>query len=169
MHPDIQLATTLLYDALGLQTHLVKADAESLDYNAHTFKLNNAIVNYRAARITPTKVGQFVTLWKRTATGTIAPLDSTDAIDFFIVNVNAENKYGQFIFTKQALITHGILTHKNKEGKRALRVYPPWDLTVSPQAIKTQAWQTNYFIDLTQQNAINFVKAKEILKYIIGL
>lgn len=32
----------------------------------------------------------------------------------------------------------------------AIRVYPSWDKPVSKQAIKTQSWQLEYFIELSQ-------------------
>ncbi|MEG2603136.1 MAG: MepB family protein, partial [Carnobacterium sp.] len=34
--------------------------------------------------------------------------------------------------------------------KRGFRVYPLWDQPDNPQAIQTQKWQLNYFLDLTQ-------------------
>jgi hypothetical protein len=40
--------------------------------------------------------------------------------------------------------TRIISTHL-KEGKRGMRVYPPWDLPSSKQAKKTQQWQLPYF------------------------
>ena len=40
-------------------------DAESAEYGACTFTLNDLSIRFRIAKITPTKVGQFVTLWER--------------------------------------------------------------------------------------------------------
>ena len=40
-------------------------EVESSEYQACSFKVNNKIVKYRHAKITPTKNGQFVTIWKR--------------------------------------------------------------------------------------------------------
>lgn len=40
-----------------------------------------------------------------------------------------KSELGLFIFPKEALIKHGIFSVKSKGGKRAIRVYPPWDLS----------------------------------------
>jgi hypothetical protein len=32
-----------------------------------------------------------------------------------------------------------------KGGKRAMRIYPPWDITDNRQAKKTQAWAVDVF------------------------
>jgi hypothetical protein len=37
-------------------------EAESAEYGAYTFELNDLSVRFRVAKITPTKIGQFVTL-----------------------------------------------------------------------------------------------------------
>ena len=44
-------------------------------------------------------------------------------------------------FTKKTLpySLQGFASQDGKGGKRAMRVYPPWDITDSPQAKKTQA------------------------------
>lgn len=69
------------------------------------------------------------------------------SIDLFIISTRDENHFGQFIFPKSVLVKQGILTSGRKEGKRAMRVYPPWDTTTSPQAKKIQKWQLEYFFE----------------------
>lgn len=133
---------------------------ESSDYHAHTFKINNKSVHYRHAKITPTKVGQFVTFWKRPPTKAIQPYDSSDDIDLLIVAVNEKNHFGQFVFPKAALIKHGVISVNGKGGKRAVRVYPPWDKTESMQARKTQAWQLNFFAEIPKTKSIDVQKFK---------
>ena len=56
-----------------------------------------------------------------------------------------------------------ILTSKNGEGKRGIRVYPTWNIAKNKQAIKTQSWQTNYFLEFTHDNKIDMEKAKKLL------
>ncbi|MEQ1722257.1 MAG: MepB family protein [Pseudobdellovibrio sp.] len=106
-------------------------------------KTNSAI--YREAKITPTKNGQFVTVWKRNSKGLTAPYDTSNKIDFYIITVKTKTKSGQFTFPKEVLIKQGIMSVKGKGGKRGLRVYPPWDKPQSKQAEKTQRWQLDYF------------------------
>jgi len=119
-------------------------EKESEDYFACTVKFEGNNAKFRIAKITPKKVGQFVTLWKRENNGPIQPFDFSDAIDFVIVAVQKDINFGHFIFPKKVLCEKGIFTDK-KEGKRAIRVYPPWDIAENLQAKKTQKWMLNYF------------------------
>jgi hypothetical protein len=134
-------------------------ELESSEYGACTFNLNNLNIRYRTAKITPTKTGQFVTLWKRINKGPIQPFDSTDPIDLFIISTRKDNHFGLFIFPKSVLITKEIVSDK-KEGKRAIRVYPPWDVTSSKQAQKTQKWQLDYFLEINQDQIMDLKRAK---------
>lgn len=138
-------------------------EAESAEYGACEFKIDNLAIKFRAAKITPTKIGQFVTFWKRKDKGPIQPFGSTDKFDLLIVSVRSGKYLGQFIFPKDALIKHGVLSTKTKEGKRALRVYPPWDKTTSPQAQRTQKWQTEFFLDFTE-GKLDKVRAKMLIR-----
>ena len=123
-----------------------KKDKESTKYDACSYVLGgDTTVVYRKAHITPTKLGQFVTLWVRGTDGIIKPYDNKDKFDIVIICCVKGKKKGLFIFPKAVLIEHDIITGNGNEGKRALRVYPPWDKVTSPQAIKTQAWQLKYF------------------------
>ena len=109
----------------------------------------NSVIR-RIAKITPTKLGLFVTLWKRPVPGgVIMPFDSTDDIDFIVVNVAEKNDAGQFIFDRKTLIAQGVMSTNGKGGKRALRVYPPWTKPQNKQALKTQEWQLEHFFAST--------------------
>ncbi len=122
-----------------------KINSESKEYKACSYAINDMNIIERTAKITPKKIGQFVTCWKRNIDGITAPYKDSDRIDYFIIKVNSNEKSGTFKFPKAALIKHGILSTEKKEGKRGFRVYPIWDRPTSKQALKTQAWQLNYF------------------------
>lgn len=126
----------------------LEQEAESKEYGACTFRMNNQIVKFRVAKITPTKTGQFVTLWKRIGNGTIMPYDTTDPIDLFIISVRSGEHLGQFIFPKDVLQRKGFISSDGIGGKRAMRVYPPWDKPDSRQAKNTQNWQLLYFAEI---------------------
>ena len=134
-------------------------EAESSEYGACTFTLNDFNILFRNAKITPTKTGQFVTLWKRINKGPIQPFDSTDPIDLFAISVRKDNYFGLFIFPKSVLIAKEIVSDK-KEGKRAIRVYPPWDETTNKQAQKTQKWQLDFFFEIPQNPEGDFDQEK---------
>ncbi|PES70002.1 hypothetical protein CN507_09175 [Bacillus cereus] len=67
----------------------------------------------------------------------------------FRVSKITPNKIGQFIFPKEILLKEKILKTQNQKGKMAMRVYPIWDKPVSNQAKKSQRWQLQYFVDLS--------------------
>lgn len=159
---DLIVTQTQIFDVHGFTYTEPIEEKESAEYHACYFTLNNLQVRFRNAKITPTKTGQFVTLWKRLNTGTIAPFDETDLIDLVIISVRKEWRFGHFVFPKSVLCTQGILTVKNKEGKRGFRVYPPWDKAENKQAIRTQTWQLNYFIDLSNTETLDIEKAKAL-------
>lgn len=146
--PDLLIAQQIAYAPSGLMLNALEQEAESKEYGACTFRMNNQIVKFRVAKITPTKTGQFVTLWKRIGNGTIMPYDTTDPIDLFIISVRSGEHLGQFIFPKDVLQRKGFISSDGIGGKRAMRVYPPWDKPDSRQAKNTQNWQLLYFAEI---------------------
>lgn len=138
-----------IYKKNNISISDLKPENESAEYFACDAIFEGKIAKFRIAKVTPKKVGQFVTLWKRENNGPIQPFDALDNIDFVIVAVQDGEKMGQFIFPKSILITKEIFSDK-KEGKRAIRVYPSWDIAVNPQAIRTQKWQLQYFQKINQ-------------------
>lgn len=137
-----------VYDKLGLEPLNFQVEAESKEYDACRFELNRRKIICRSAKITPKKVGQFVTFWKRNGIGPIEPFQENDAIDYFVVNLRSGDEIGQFVFPKSILIKKGIISTEQKEGKRAFRVYPKWDFPKSKQAERTQKWQLEYFYEV---------------------
>ena len=146
-----------IYDKCSLKISNFKTETESKEYDACRFELNELNVLSRNAKITPKKVGQFVTFWKRNENGPIEPFDENDQIDFYAVNVRTENEFGQFVFPKSVLIKKGIISTEKKEGKRAFRVYPNWDIVTSKQAERTQKWQLNYFYQINSSTDLQKV------------
>ncbi len=148
-------------------SNLVK-ESESQEYSAYTYMLNSTNYSrnilFRAAKITPKKVGQFVTLWKREGGGPIQPYDLADDIDFFVINIFTHESYGQFVFPKNVLCEKGIISQNQKGGKRAMRVYAPWDITESRQARNTQTWQLKYFLDISNldNTAVDHQQVKKL-------
>lgn len=149
-----------IVDPAGLKiTSPVECETESSEYGACRFGLNGFNIAFRIAKITPKKLGQFVTLWKRpTPDSPILPLDISDKIDFVIVSV-ADNAYqGQFIFSQKILISQSILSHQGQGGKLAFRVYPSWVKLESKAAIQTQQWQLQHFFLTSQKEGIDHLR-----------
>ncbi|EJG01726.1 MepB family protein [Flavobacterium sp. F52] len=160
--PDLVLSKESIFKKADLQITSFQKESESEEYSAFRFQLNNRNICYREAKITPTKTGQFVTLWKRNQSGIIEPFDYSDTIDFVIVSVRKDENWGQFIFPKKTLLEKGIFSTEKKEGIRATRVYPPWDETTSKQAQKTQKWQLDYFFNFSEESKIDIEKLKKV-------
>lgn len=160
---DLKAVKELVYDKCGFDLTNLKQNLESKAYGACTFELNGKLIQKRISKITPTKTGQFVTIWKRNDKGITEPFDISDNFDFVIITARNDENFGQFIFPKAVLAEKGILTQNGKEGKRGIRVYPPWDIPTNKQAEKTQNWQTNYFLTIHNNNETDFDLAKKLL------
>lgn len=133
-----------------LDTHndLVTAlvfNPESIEYSGCSYTFNKKNFVQRTAKITPKKIGQFVTLWKRDQAGETCPLEQEDDFDFVIIICKKDKLFGRFLFPKSILIEKSYIQSPKHEGKRGFRVYPDWDTPLSKQAIKTQGWQSQYF------------------------
>lgn len=159
-------AKTLVYDKCGFDFGELIAEDESQEYGACTFRLNGLKIKFRVSKITPTKTGQFVTIWKRNKEGITQPFDLTDEIDFVIISSQNGDDFGQFIFPKSVLLDKRIMTGNIKEGKRGIRVYPPWDTVTNKQAEKTQLWQTKYFLTIDNSDKTNLNLAKQLFETI---
>ena len=160
MNNNLKQIKTKIYDKCAFEISGFEFEKESKEYEACRFELNGRNVISRNAKITPKKVGQFVTLWKRNEFGPIEPFDDKDQIDFYVVNVRAKNEFGQFVFPKSVLIKKGIISTENKEGKRAFRVYPNWDSPNNKQAERSQKWQLDYFYQIN--DSTDFSKVVEL-------
>jgi len=145
---DLLAAQRFAYEPSGISCKNVVREAESQEYSACTFEINYKVIKFRVGKIAPTKIGQFITFWKRIGSGPIVPYDMSDAIDFFVVSVRKDEKCGQFVFPKEILWEKGYISKEGVGGKRAIRVYPPWDTTESDQAQRTQAWQLLYYFEI---------------------
>src|SRR5258708_426124 len=81
----------LIYKSNKLIISNLHKDPESQEYCAYTYILNSTVnsmnILFRVGKITPKKVGQFVTLWKREGTGPIQPYDLSDTVDLFVINI----------------------------------------------------------------------------------
>lgn len=147
---------SLVFSHLNLDISNVHEDLECREYSGFNFLLDQWTVKFRKSKITPTKTGQFVTLWKRNfKTKDTEPFTSNDPFLFFIILTETPENSGFFFFTKEALIQNQILASPIKQGKRGFRVYPTWDHPENKQAVKTQNWQALFFIDFADKNHLS--------------
>jgi hypothetical protein len=102
--------------------------------------------------ITPTKIGHFVSLWKKdTIKNKNIPYDINDKYDIYIFLVLDKKKEGFFIFPKDILLQNNILSDKqnNKKGKLGFRLYCSWYNVkeLNKTALSSYKWQNEYFYD----------------------
>ncbi|MFG3408227.1 MepB family protein [Streptomyces sp. NPDC048142] len=159
---ELVTAKASVYDPAGFACSPPVPEPESADYAAHRFTLDGQQVAFRMARTTPTKAGQFVTVWQRSADGPIRPFDSDDGIDLFVISSRDSGHFGQFVFPREVLCERGIVSRNGVGGKRGFRVYPPDVITTSRQARGTQAWQVNYFLDIGESGPVDGVRARAL-------
>ncbi|MFF4231672.1 MepB family protein [Streptomyces sp. NPDC001820] len=161
---DLLAAKELVYDPSGFVCSRPVPEAESAEYGACEFALNGFSVKFRVAKTTPTKAGQFVTVWKRSESGPIQPFDTEDAVDLFVVSTREGRRFGQFVFPRDVLRERGIVSGNGSVGKRAFRVYPPWVATSNRQARNSQAWQLNHFLYLPEDEPIDGARARALYR-----
>lgn len=164
MIKELSKIENLFVEIYGQKITNLTIENECDEYLGFNFQIERLNFKFRKSKITPKKVGQFVTLWKRNSQKQTEPFNETDNFDFFIFVSEQDEKFGFFIISKSLLIEKNILSTKQKEGKRGFRLYPTWVKTENKQAEKTQSWQTEYFIDLTNNEQNNVEK----LKYLIN-
>ncbi|MFE3289569.1 MepB family protein [Rhodococcus sp. NPDC059234] len=162
VHADLLAAKTRLYDPCGFVCSQLVPEPEGAAYGAYEFALDGRSVRYRVAKTTPTKVGQFVTLWKRPGPGPIAPFDAADPVDLFVVSCRDGDHFGQFVFSREVLRERGVLSRAGAGGKRAIRVYPPWVTTSSRQAGATQTWQLEHFLPIPVGRRVDAARARAL-------
>lgn len=159
LHKDLLAMKELLLDSCNLVCSSVSVDLECEEYGGYAFKINCQQIRFRVAKITPKKVGHFVTLWKRIGQGPIQPYDAEDDIDLIVISTRKDEHFGQFIFPKSILLKKNIFSTNGKGGKRGIRVYPPWETVLNQQAHKTQQWQSAYFLEFPVTSSVDCVRA----------
>ncbi|MED3981031.1 MepB family protein [Priestia megaterium] len=137
----------------------IREEAQNSDYGAGIFQLNSTSVRFRVAKTTPNKVGQFVSFWEKDAAHKNQAFSYGKATDLLVINTfTSTNRFGQFIFSKEVLLKQKILKTDTSKGKMAIRVYPIWDKPTSKQAIETQKWQLEYFVEPNNLSHQKFLK-----------
>jgi hypothetical protein len=162
MSQDLHRIERSLLEPIGLTITSLQKDKECEDYSGYNLKLGQRSIKFRSAKITPKKIGQFVTLWERSADGQTRPFSNKTNTDFYIVATRRGRQFGFFIFPAQVLADQRILSSGNQRGKRGFRIYTPWDSPQNTQAQITQFWQREYFIDLTDDRNDSFGRFNSI-------
>lgn len=152
-----------IYEPKQLTVESVQEEKQNSEYGAGVFKLSSKTIRFRVAKITPTKIGQFVAFWEKDSTNKNRPFLFEESPDLLVITTfKNNNEFGQFVFPKEILVKRDILRSNSTKGKMAIRVYPSWDKPTSKQAINTQKWQLSYFVDMSDFNQASRDKVIEL-------
>ncbi|OPG98819.1 MepB domain containing protein [Chryseobacterium mucoviscidosis] len=159
-HGDLLASKELIYDRCGFVCSQPHEEAQNAQYGAYVFTLNSLSIRFRVAKTTPTKIGQFVTLWQRSEDRSTQPYYVSDPSDMYVISTRTGSHFGQFVFPKHVLLQRDIISDQGEGGKRAIRVYPPWDKPASKLTQKTQQWQLEYFMEVPFTEPLNCDQAR---------
>ena len=132
------------------ETEEIQEERHNQAYEGCLFSIDQHLFRSRLAKKTPKKKGYFVVFWEKDSQQHNQAYSFEESPDRVIVTVIDDDKCGQFLFPKEVLRKQSVLRTEESKGKMALRVYPNWEKDLSDAALKTQKWQSPYFISLTQ-------------------
>jgi hypothetical protein len=164
LNSNLKAIKELCYDKCSFVLTHLKINSAGIEYGACSFELDGQKIIGRVSKITPTKTGQFVTIWKRNKKGTTEPFDIQDDFEFIIIISKSGESIGKFVFPKSVLAEKGIISQDKKNGKRGIRVYPPWDTVTNKQAAKTQNWQVKYFVTIERDDIATLDFMRKLLQ-----
>lgn len=127
----------------------VVAEDQGSDYESGRVKIDADTWRIRTARVTPTKPGAFVAVWRRAQDGNTEPFSSSDECEGLMVFVRDGSKFGVFTFSREHLVELGVVQSTRAPGKRGFRVYPSWCANLNEQATRAQRAQASAFADLS--------------------
>lgn len=148
IHPDVVAVTGLLED-FGIGCSPGVSEPDNAEYGAMVCGVGSSTMRIRVGKVTPTKVGLFVSVWRRAADGSTEPFPVESDVDALVVVAREGDRYGAFVFPVEVLATRGVVSAGGVGGKRGFRVYPPWSATGNPQARRSQSWQCDWFLDMS--------------------
>lgn len=143
--------------------HAIHEESQNAAYGANRFCFGETSIRFRVAKLTPTKISKFVVILEKDKQNKNQPFSKETMTDLLVVNTFTDlNRFGQFVFPKEVLKQHKILQTGTIKGKMVIRVYPIWDKPTSEQAIATQKWQLNYFIEINESNRLQIEELKQL-------
>lgn len=149
LHQDVVRAMGI-FEHFGMAFGTPAVEASNLEYGAALASAGPSTVRFRVGKVTPSKAGMFVTVWRRAPGGKTEPYPAED-VDALVVATRQGRRFGAFVFSKAVLVERGIVSANGVGGKRGFRVYPPWTVPTSPQAARSQKWQCSAFLEAGQR------------------
>lgn len=123
----------------------------NINYESCIFKINKEKYRSRKAKKTPSKKGYFTVFWVKNENDKNRPYTLNETPEKLIITIIDGKKIGQFVFPREVLLKQDILKTERVKGKMAMRVYPDWETELNKTAEHTRKWQSDYFIDFTDE------------------
>ncbi|MDH6679397.1 hypothetical protein M2284_003619 [Rhodococcus sp. LBL1] len=156
--PDVALVMGL-FDVLGVEYSPAVPEPDNTDYGAVVSDIGRSTMRFRVGKLTPRKVGLFVSVWRRAPCGSTEPFPAEGNVDGLVVAAREGGRFGAFVFPTEVLVTRGVVSVDGAGGKRGFRVYPPWSATNNPQAKRSQQWQCDYFLGMDDGSDVDLNRA----------
>jgi len=118
----LKLIDNVIYKANGLILSDVNEEKQNAEYDGYTFRLSNKNsskhIRFRVAKITPNKLGQFVSFWEKDSNHVNQPFTIDNTPDLLVISTFSEtDKSGQFVFPKDILIKKILLNRQKQKVK----------------------------------------------------
>lgn len=82
----------------------LREEPQNAEYAGGTFLLNQQLIRFRAAKITPTKIGQFVAFWEKNELDKNQAFCAEDSPDLLVVTTFQEERMASLFFQKPFLL-----------------------------------------------------------------
>lgn len=94
-----------IYEPKQITVESIQEEKQNAEYGAGVFRLSSKTVRFRVAKITPTKIGQFVAFWEKDNNNKNRPFLFEEAPELLVVTTfKNNNEFGQFVFPKDILV-----------------------------------------------------------------
>nr|WP_315117416.1 MepB family protein [uncultured Clostridium sp.] len=93
-----------IYNPNNLVIKNIHEEKQNPEYAGGIFQLNHRTIRFRMSKVTPNKVGQFVSFWEKDENMQNQAFSYELAPDLLVITCTTDNKLGQFIFPKKILL-----------------------------------------------------------------
>lgn len=95
----------------------LKEEKQNAEYAGCLFHLNNKTIRFRKSKVTPNKIGQFVSFWEKDENMRNRAFSYEAAPDLLVITCIADNKLGNLFFLKRFFLKKNIEnTKSNREN-----------------------------------------------------
>lgn len=109
VHPDVALVMGL-FDVLGVEYSPAVSEPDNAEYGAVIADVGQSTTRFRVGKLTPRKVGLFVSVWRRAPGGSTEPFPAEGNVDMLVVAAREGDRFGAFVFPTEVLVSRGVVS-----------------------------------------------------------